>query len=264
MLTAPITDDQYGLWRDLLLVLTNGFAILFWFLINYLFDDDFRPGQWPKALKLLLLLGLMTYLYELGVRAGSGALHELIHVLNLLLMLHTVILAVRGFSNDLLDARRRARIILVLVVSLYSMTLVFFEFGDGQVRNAAWFSFINASLLLLASTVAIFRLFTLTYAPLSKALLTTPNATSTTPHRLDRTQRHLKTALDSFVQQKRYQQNALTITALAHQLDCPEHRLRKLINQALGYRNFNSFLNNCEFRMHVNTLLMRPTTKHQY
>ncbi|MFZ3007486.1 MAG: helix-turn-helix domain-containing protein, partial [Phenylobacterium sp.] len=31
--------------------------------------------------------------------------------------------------------------------------------------------------------------------------------------------------------------------ALAHSLGAPEHRLRKAINQGLGFRNFNAYLN---------------------
>ena len=40
-----------------------------------------------------------------------------------------------------------------------------------------------------------------------------------------------------------YRQDGLTIAQLAERLGMPEYRLRRLINQALGYRNFNSFLN---------------------
>ena len=43
--------------------------------------------------------------------------------------------------------------------------------------------------------------------------------------------------------ERAYRQDGLTIGALAQQLSLPEYRLRRLINQALGYRNFNSFVN---------------------
>ena len=35
----------------------------------------------------------------------------------------------------------------------------------------------------------------------------------------------------------------LTIRRLGENLGIPEHRLRRLINRELGYRNFNDFLN---------------------
>ena len=43
--------------------------------------------------------------------------------------------------------------------------------------------------------------------------------------------------------ERAHRQDGLTIGSLAQQLGLPEYRLRRLINQALGYRNFNSFVN---------------------
>ena len=40
-----------------------------------------------------------------------------------------------------------------------------------------------------------------------------------------------------------YREAGLSIGALAERLGAPEHRLRALINQRLGYRNFSAFLN---------------------
>ena len=41
-----------------------------------------------------------------------------------------------------------------------------------------------------------------------------------------------------------YRHDNVTIGTLATKLAIPEYRLRRLINQRLGYRNFNVFLNN--------------------
>ena len=41
-----------------------------------------------------------------------------------------------------------------------------------------------------------------------------------------------------------YRHDGVTIGTLATRLAVPEYRLRRLINQQLGYRNFNVFLNN--------------------
>jgi AraC-like DNA-binding protein len=47
--------------------------------------------------------------------------------------------------------------------------------------------------------------------------------------------------------EKPYRHESLTIALLARRLDLPEYRLRRIINQQLGYRNFNAFLN--DFRI---------------
>nr|AAK72700.1 AraC-like protein [Bradyrhizobium japonicum] len=43
--------------------------------------------------------------------------------------------------------------------------------------------------------------------------------------------------------ERTYRQEGLAIGTLAARLDVPEHRLRQAINEGLGYRNFNAFLN---------------------
>lgn len=43
--------------------------------------------------------------------------------------------------------------------------------------------------------------------------------------------------------ERTYRQEGLAIGALAARLDVPERRLRQAINEGLGYRNFNAFLN---------------------
>ena len=40
-----------------------------------------------------------------------------------------------------------------------------------------------------------------------------------------------------------YREEKLSIGALAAQLGVPEYKLRRVINQQLGHRNFNAFLN---------------------
>jgi AraC-like DNA-binding protein len=49
--------------------------------------------------------------------------------------------------------------------------------------------------------------------------------------------------LNSLMAQGAWRREGLTIGALAAELDEPEHRLRRLINQRLGHRNFADFVN---------------------
>jgi len=252
MLTAPIADEQYGLLRNVLLLLTDAFAFLFWLLIRYLFEDDFHPGRWPRPVKLTLGLLVLVYFYALGIQAGNSPLHDIIHAVGLLLIVHAGYIAFRGFADDLIDSRRRARIMLILGISLYSTVLVVFELVDERYRNAELFGLINAGVLLLAATAAVGRLMRLRYDPVSRISPDAPKSAQAITGPVEDLQQTpilspaelaLAQALDGFIEQKAYQQNSLTITTLAAQLNCPEHRLRRLINQTRGYRNFNSLLN---------------------
>lgn len=51
-----------------------------------------------------------------------------------------------------------------------------------------------------------------------------------------------------------WREEGLTIGALASKLAVPEHRLRRAINQGLGYRNFSSFINRARIEAACNTL----------
>ena len=44
-------------------------------------------------------------------------------------------------------------------------------------------------------------------------------------------------------QERIYREGGLTVATLAERLGVPEYRLRRLINQQLGHRNFVSFVN---------------------
>jgi AraC-like DNA-binding protein len=45
-----------------------------------------------------------------------------------------------------------------------------------------------------------------------------------------------------------YRSGELTVASLAARLQVPEYRLRRLINQRLGHRNFNSYVNDLRLR----------------
>jgi AraC-like DNA-binding protein len=54
----------------------------------------------------------------------------------------------------------------------------------------------------------------------------------------------LLSALDELMKNNKiYRQDGLSIAVLAAKLSIPEYRLRRLINQRLGHRNFSAFVN---------------------
>jgi AraC-like DNA-binding protein len=71
--------------------------------------------------------------------------------------------------------------------------------------------------------------------------------------------RKLIDALNRLMAQDRaYRDERMTIGTLALRLGVPEYRLRRLINQRLGYRNFNAFLNDHRIQ-DVRAALADPT-----
>ena len=58
-----------------------------------------------------------------------------------------------------------------------------------------------------------------------------------------------------------YRSEDLSIATLAARLSVPEYRLRRLINQRLGHRNFNAFVNG--FRLAEATAALADSSKRE-
>ena len=68
--------------------------------------------------------------------------------------------------------------------------------------------------------------------------------TSTPPAELEEEDARAAAILERLMREERLaREPGLTVAALAARLRMPEYRLRRLINQRLGHRNFNAFLN---------------------
>ena len=58
-----------------------------------------------------------------------------------------------------------------------------------------------------------------------------------------------------------YRNENVNLASLAAQLNTPEYKLRRLINQRMGYRNFNAFVNGYRLDA-VRAALLDPTQSH--
>jgi AraC-like DNA-binding protein len=229
-----------GWWTFPLLALSAGNNVVFWLFAASLFDDSYRPQWWHLGLWLLLVvagtlmclrptpeLGLVLTLSSFGFAALA------------------VVQAVTSWRTDLVEGRRRLRLFVVTASSLYiGLTALSQLLGlPRSVPNQA--SLTGAiGLLAIAGLVA----WSLLRVGRSQSLFaSTAEVPKSVPERAaspDPPDDRLVAALAHIMTSERaYRQDGLTIGTLAQQLGLPEYRLRRLINQALGYRNFNSFVN---------------------
>jgi AraC-like DNA-binding protein len=102
----------------------------------------------------------------------------------------------------------------------------------------------GASALALAGLFAVWtltpRLELLAIEPIGTG---TPPQVSTAARIPTEDERYRERLVALMREEKAYRHEGLTISTLARQLDIPEYRLRRIINQHLGYRNFNTFVN---------------------
>ena len=234
-------SPQLGLWTIPLLALSAGNNVVFWTLTAALFDDGFRLRWWHVALWLVLVIAGTAACFLSSPPLGLG-----LTLSSFAFAMLAMAQAVTSWRADLVEGRRRLRLFVVGASSLYIGLMATAQLAGLQ-RSAAEATSLGgaAGLLAIAGVVAwsLLRvghqqsLFAVT-ADLPRPI-GEPAAAEMEP-----ADQQLVVNLERLMTTDRaHRQDGLTIGSLAQRLGLPEYRLRRLINQALGYRNFNSFVN---------------------
>jgi AraC-like DNA-binding protein len=241
---APLFAGDHALWLIPLRVLSFGGAAVFWLLATALFDDEFEPS-WIYGAAWVVLVGLgLGGFYSSSPRAYLG-----LNSLRLLLVFLALWQVLVGRATDLVEGRRRLRVILVVSVGLFNagiiVSIILLRGGD----NSPWFAVVDP----LGSAILTFFFATLILSvdggtPLLSLALARidapPRAPAPAAPGAEPEDERLLAALRGIMeQQKAYREEGLSIATLAAKLGIPEYRLRRLINQRLGHRNFSAFLN---------------------
>ncbi len=235
-------------------VLMNTTPGLFMLLCFRLFQDRARVPAWLFALFLLqvALEDLLPALFGVTTRPSAGPamtddsmlLALLFETLPSLLQAVFVIAAlywtVRDLRTDLVPVRRflRALALFVIGVALVAyLTLSRLVLGyDDMAQLYLHEMFVGIAVLQNAAFVLLLanaRSFTL--PPVVAQVLEGQPADGAT---LDLDERTFHAAMAAGA----YRETGLTIAGLAARLHMPEYRLRRLVNERLGYRNFNAML----------------------
>jgi AraC-like DNA-binding protein len=217
---------------------------LFWLFANAAFDDAFRIKAW-HALPVLaaLVLGFWTLLnFNSPVSIGTGLLARL---LSLAFVLGGLWIAFRSRRSDLVESRRKFRDWLTAIVGLYMLGVIAAEIALLGKEPSPLANTLNVAAILVVSHLACHGLSSARMNALEAIPTPTPLPPDTPPNEEQRLLDRLRVAMeDNFV----YRENGLSISGLAGKLGVQEHTLRRLINQRLGFRNFNEFLNRYRLR----------------
>jgi AraC-like DNA-binding protein len=238
-------------WQAPLIALRSGNPVVFWLFSRTLFDDGFRRRRWHLVLWLLLALAGLLACFSARDAAAALWLPRLLQASPLLFAALAVAQTFATWRDDLVERRRRLRAPLVAVVASYMVLVAAVKLGLPLRANPEAASVLEATALALLVAVVMSRLLKLRGADLFGAPIAAPDAGATgaapvdaTPPALEPADQPLVTELQRRMASDRlYREENLTIGALAQRMGLPEHRLRRLINQGLGHRNFNAFLN---------------------
>lgn len=157
---------------------------------------------------------------------------------------HALFIIAVGWRGDLVETRRRLRGPILIAAGLYALVVVAVETGELFTGSAAGLSPLAASALLVLSLSGLAAFGRADETLFGPAALPQASAEAVVPPALDAENAAHAASLDNLMRGERiYREEGLTIGALALKLRLPEHRLRRLINQRLGYRSFSAFLN---------------------
>ncbi|QMW22492.1 AraC family transcriptional regulator [Sandaracinobacteroides saxicola] len=212
---------------------------LFWLFAQSWFDDDFRLRPWHGAVLALLMVGGASANYCPWMPpAPFNVFSVLWHGLGMLLVALGLWAALRGRDADLVEGRRRMRLLLVSAIGVVILWVVLSELSlDGWPAPVAWRVMNAASLLLLVAVLSAAML-----AWRDPALLAAPPPAAEPAVVADDSA--LLARLDALMRRELLWRNeGVTMASVAAALGVPEYRLRRAINQGLGARNFNAWLN---------------------
>jgi len=230
-------------WQAPVIAISTGNIVLFWLFTRALFDDQFRLRGWHR----LVWAAMVTFSFVNCMWiAPSGHARLSIIAINLL-VLGFIALAVwqtlASWSADLVEGRRRLRVFIVSAAALYggmNALLQIAASGSGatDLANAA-----SSALLALIVAVICYAMTRIDGADLFAAA-PAGNEAVAQPDTSAADQKLVDALMRLMADERIYRHDNVTIGTLATKLSIPEYRLRRLINQKLGYRNFNVFLNN--------------------
>jgi AraC-like DNA-binding protein len=251
--SKPGFAAHLDVWQAPILALCAGNTAVFWLFARAVFDDGFEPS-WRHAAVwgVLAGLGLVEFFVLVPARSLFAVpLGVALSLVSLGFAILAVVQTISGWRTDLIEGRRRLRALVVIGTAGYIAIVGAAELLLRGRPPPLTASALNAAGLAAASALIAWSLLRVAGKDLfpepSAAL--SPSAAGGAPKK----PRELEgealdpkalAALERLMAVERiYRQEGLSIGMLAAKLKLPEYRLRRLINQRLGHRNFNAYLN---------------------
>jgi AraC-like DNA-binding protein len=269
--SLPMMEHTTGpwSWQAPLVGVSVGNSVLFWVFAQSLFDDDFvlRPLHFVAWLAVIAL-GILFYAVVVMPQQRQLAPFALAVAIAmrwtpLVFAALAVAAAASQWRADLVERRRRLRVFIVAMGTGYTVMTAVARLASKDGRLSDWMSSLDiAVLLVIVGTIAarVLRIVDTELLPHRPTPSLPPAALDGTasspapapkaagpvagPAVPDPAEDLLAAQLQRLMAEDRaYRTEDLTVARLAALLHTPEYRLRRLINQRLGHRNFNAFVN---------------------
>ncbi|MCU7930865.1 MAG: helix-turn-helix domain-containing protein [Candidatus Thiodiazotropha sp. (ex Codakia rugifera)] len=277
--TFALTSQWEWLVLEIPLNLISGAGIVaFWLLSKSLFEDSFQ-WKWSYLLLYVLYVAVGWFGHYITFEDHRGLVHwamrsELTHngvalipsiSWGVLLVVLALYHALKDWRVDLVESRRRARMVSVLLGGIIILVITCVEVITlGTPRSIHVDTMISGFFfLLIIGIYTRFLGFRRVY-PAQQIPFELPTQTLEDAEAEDDEVQGVEIVGElerMMVEEKIYCEEGLTIRRLAEVLHVKEYRLRRAINGHLGYRNFNHFLNLYRIGEAARQLVV-PETRH--
>lgn len=242
---------------------------LIWVVARGLFRERAGLGR-AQVLSVSgsVLLGLV-FAYELP-RALFGAspvvdfaARVVPHGIALSFILLALLEAQRDVRNDLVESRRRLRVVFMTSIAAYAALVAVVETALRGERPPPSLELLHLSLVAVASLAAAVLIHRRGHELLGQSLGETrplpaeppppepanqPSPEPTVQPRAEQAD-PLRAELEAWIARQGFLEPELSIAGLAKTLHTQEYKLRRLLNGELGFRNFNDFLHRHRIRV---------------
>jgi len=243
-----------------------------WILTYKLFADNRRVplGAWVLIISYQTVLAILPFFWE----SGSTIYVEIsrpAYVIMFAMGLHVIIMALSGRADDLILKRRRLRVPFavgmgIICATLYGAVLIVSVFNSELTAMLGRVTYIAciASIFIFAMTVNLVMISLFADTPQFSQLINWDENSQIppTPEQHSINPRTINKITELMVSEKLYEDPDLTISSLAKRALIKEHKLRRVINSGLGYRNFNQFLNYYRIKEACRLLLSEENPEH--
>lgn len=254
-------------WQAPMVGVSVGNAVLFWLFARALFDDAFvlRPAHgfaWLAVVALgLLFFAVVVMPQQRTLSAFPFAVAVAMRWTPIVFAVLAVAATASQWRADLVERRRRLRGFILVMGTVYTLLTSLARLASEDGRLAAWMAGLDVAWMLLIIGTLALRLLRVSASdllplqqqpvpphvgdsPVSPAATAAHDIPPEAPAAPDPADDRLAAELHRVMTEERaYRQEDLSVASLAHLLGTPEYRLRRLINQRLGHRNFNAFVN---------------------
>lgn len=215
-------------------LLQVGGAGFLWLFAVTLFEDRLLSLRNFAPALALYAIALLAQLAPVPARPALWGLHNLV---GLAAALHAMYVILRSGRIDLVEERRRLRVPFMAAIAGYSILLSLAQIGQILGFDAGWYRMADAAAQAALGLLGILALLAARESLFGRAE-TRPVEVRGDPDAI--WVKRLGEVMDGHAL---WRKEGLTIGELAEAVGLPEHRLRRLINDGLGHRNFPSFIN---------------------